>query len=81
MKPKGDFLYHKVFYHCYLWRALVEKPDNFYGVYVLLLRSDFKFTDKILAEVMGKDKTAVSKGRKQYREIMKAIYNYCTSLE
>lgn len=81
LKPKGDFLYHKVFYHCYLWRALVEKPDNFYGVYVLLLRSDFKFTDKILAEVMGKDKTAVSKGRKQYREIMKAIYNYCTSLE
>lgn len=82
LKPKGDFLYHKVLYHRYLWRALVEKPDNFYDVYVLLLRNDFKFTDKILAEVMGKDKSAVSRVRNEkYREIMEKIYNYCTSLE
>lgn len=79
LKPKGDFLYHKMFYQRYLWRALVEKPNDLYDVYVLLLRSDFKFTDKILAEVMGKDKTAVSKGKRQYREMMDAIYSCCIS--
>ena len=77
LKPKGDFLYHRMLYHRYLWRALVEKPDDFYDVYALLLRRDFKFTDKILAEVTGKDKTAISKGRRQYREMMNAIYECC----
>lgn len=79
LKPKEDFFYHEIFYRQYLHRALVRNPESLYEVYALLLREDFEFTDKILAEVMGKDKTSVSKRKKRYRDDMKAIQNFCLS--
>ena len=79
LAPKGDFLYHQLFLEKYLWRAFVEKPDDFYNVYARFLREDFNFSDKILAEVLGKDKTAVSKGKKRYFGLMKAIYDCCVA--
>lgn len=77
LKPKGAFLYHKLFYKDYLWRAFIERPEDFYTVYSRLLRSDFNFSDKILAEVTGKDKTVISKWKKRFFDLMKAMYGYC----
>lgn len=77
LKPKGDFLYHRLFLKKYLRRAFVETPEDFYNVYARLLRKDFSFSDKILAEAIGKDKTAVSKGKKRYFNLMKAICDCC----
>ena len=72
----GNTLYEKVFYEKYLWRAFVERPVDFRGVYVKLLRKDFDFSDKLVGQVLGKDKTAVSKGKKKYWDIMEAFYEY-----
>ena len=59
LKPKGPFLYHRLFFKDYLWRAFIEKPEDFHAVYSRLLRMDFNFSDKIMAEVKVKDKTAI----------------------
>ena len=77
LKPKGDFLYHRLFLRNYLERAFSEMPEDFYNVYARFLRENFNFSDKILAEVIGKDKTAVSKGKKRYLTLMKAVYDCC----
>lgn len=76
LKPHGTVLYHKMFHEKYLIRAFIENPQNFYEVYARFLRRDFDFSDKLLAEVSGKDKSAVSRGRKNYQETMKALYKY-----
>ncbi len=76
LKPRGDFLYDKMFYKKYLWEAFVKEPGDFYSVYAWLLRKDFEFTDKVLADVMDKDKTVISKKKKDYLKWMKAIYDY-----
>ena len=70
-------MYHRLFLKKYLRRAFVETPEDFYNVYARLLRKDFSFSDKILAEAIGKDKTAVSKGKKRYFNLMKAICDCC----
>lgn len=76
LEPCGATLYKKVFCEKYLWRAFIERPGDFYEVYVKLLRNDFDFSHKIIAQVLGKDKTSVSRGGKAYREVMKAFYAY-----
>lgn len=76
LKPKGDFLYNRMFYKKYLWRAFIKRPEDFYSVYALLLRKDFEFIDKVLVEIMGKEKTVVSKKKKEYLKLMKDIYDY-----
>lgn len=76
LKPKGDFLYDRMFCKEYLWSAFIKRPEDFYGVYALLLRKDFEFIDKVLVEVMGKEKTVVSRKKKEYLKLMKDIYDY-----
>ncbi len=76
LKLYGDILYHKMFYKQYLFRAFWETPEDFYEVYVKLLRKDFDFSDKLLAEVIGKDKFVISKKRKIYKNTMEAFHNY-----
>ncbi len=76
LEPRGEFLHHTVFYKRYLIRALVEEPGNFYEVYAKLLREDFDFTDKILAESAGKDRGTISRWRSDYIELMKCLYHY-----
>lgn len=76
LKPHGTVLYQKMFHKEYLVRAFIENPQNFYEVYARLLKKDFDFSDKFLAELIGKNKSAVSRGRKVYEEMMKAFYNY-----
>ena len=76
VKPKGDFLYGRLFYKKYLRRAFAEKTECFYDVYAWLLRKDFNFSDTLLAELMEKDKTVVSRGKKRYRELLWDMYRY-----
>ena len=76
MKFHGEMMYQKIFCMGYLRRAFVEKPENFYEVYVRVLREDFDFSDKLVAEVIGKDKSVVSRRRKDYLEKMKDFYDY-----
>lgn len=76
LEPQGEFLYEKVFYREYLKRAFIENPKRFYEVYARLLRPDFDFTDKILAEIEKKDKATISKRRKNYVKWMEDFYRY-----
>lgn len=76
VKSQGDIMYQKIFYMGYLHRAFAEKPENFYEVYVRVLREDFNFSDKLVAEMMGKDKSVVSRRRKDYLDKMKDFYDY-----
>ena len=76
VKFHGEMMYQKIFCMGYLRRAFVEKPENFYEVYVRVLREDFDFSDKLVAEVIGKDKSVVSRRRKDYLEKMKDFYDY-----
>ena len=76
LEPCGETLYHKVFYEKYLLRAFMERPEDFYEVYVKLLRKDFDFSDKFIAQILGKDKATVSRGGRSYRNVMEAFYKY-----
>lgn len=76
LEPCGETLYHKVFYEKYLLRAFIERPEDFYEVYVKLLRKDFDFSDKFIAQILGKDKATVSRGGRSYRNVMEAFYKY-----
>lgn len=59
LEPQGDFLYREMLYEKYLRRALVEYPENFYEVYVKLLRRDFDFSDTLIANLKGKNKSSI----------------------
>lgn len=76
LEQRGDFLYGKVFYKEYLRRAFEKYPNDFYSVYAKLLRRDFNFTDRMLAEVSRKDAGSISRQRNHYRELMKIFYDY-----
>ncbi|MCM1057443.1 MAG: hypothetical protein NC517_07550 [Firmicutes bacterium] len=73
LEPRGGFLYRKLLDEKYLHRALAEYPADFHEVYAKLLRGDFDFSDKVIAELEGKDKSTISRERKKYVELVKAL--------
>lgn len=77
LKPKGDFLFRELLHKEYLWRALIGYPNDFYEVYAKLLREDFEFSDKMIAEFVGKNKSTISRERKKYVELVKALCDFC----
>lgn len=79
LEPQGDFLYRKLLYQKYLQRAFAEYPGDFYEVYAKLLRKDFEFTDKMIAEVEGKDASTISRERQNYLKWMKALRDFSIS--
>lgn len=76
LESQGEFLYKKVFYKIYLYRAFIENPMDFYEVYVRLLRSDFNFSDRLLAEIEEKDPGTISRRRDSYVKWMQNFYRY-----
>lgn len=78
LKPQGDFLYERIFYRNYLDRAFAEYPGKFYEVYCNLLREDFDFSDKILAELEGKNPSTISRWHDEHLKIMKGFKKYYT---
>ena len=76
LEPQGDFLYREMLYEKYLHRALVEYPENFYEVYVKLLRRDFDFSDTLIANLEGKNKSSISRAREKYVELVRALCVY-----
>ena len=81
LEPYGSVLYDRIFYARYLCRAFIEKPEDFYETYARLLRKDFDFSDKILTELTGKDKSTISRRRKGYLSAMEGIYSYYAARE
>lgn len=77
LKPKGDFLYRELLHKEYLWRALTGYPNDFYEVYAKLLREDFKFSDTVIAKLVGKNKSTISRERKEYVELVKVLCDFC----
>lgn len=71
LKPYGSIIFNNLLTKDYLHRAIERKPDNFYKVYANHLKDDFDFRDRILGEVIHKDKTAVSKARSVYEKKIK----------
>lgn len=76
LRPQGDFMYERVFNKNYLNCAFVVHPENFYMVYVRLLKKGFDFTNKTLAELEGKHPGTISKQHDRYKELMKCFYDY-----
>lgn len=76
VEPQGDFLYRELLDREYLHRALEKYPRDFYEVYANLLRRDFKFEDTVIAELAGKDKSTISRARKKYVELVRALCDF-----
>lgn len=76
MKPQGKFLYEKIFYEKYLEEAFLKMPEDFYEVYVRMLREGFDFSDKFLEELEGKDKSTIWRRRKRYLKWMRIFREY-----
>lgn len=76
LEPCGSFLYQKLLDEKYLQRALREYPKDFYEVYAKRLRRDFEFSDKVIAELEGKDKSTISRERKKYVELVRALCDF-----
>lgn len=76
LEHQGDFLYKEMLYEKYLRRALVEYPENFYEVYAKLLRRDFDFSDTLIANLEGKNKSSISRARAKYVELVRVLCDY-----
>lgn len=59
-------IFHDLMFDAYVNRAIEGEPGDLYEVYANYLKDDFDFSDKLLGEVIHKDKTAVSKARADY---------------
>lgn len=76
LEPQGEFLYDTLLFETYLRRALTAYPENFYEVYARLLRRDFDFSDKLIAELLGKNKSSISRARARYVEVVRTLCDY-----
>lgn len=66
LESNASVIFHKLLVSAYVNRAIEGEPANLYEVYENYLRNDFDFRDKILGEVIHKDKSAVSRARSEY---------------
>ncbi len=92
-KPAGDWEFYQVlsphetvlckelFFREYVCRAFPKEPGNLYEIYAEFLRRDFDFSDKLLAEVLGRDKSIISRWRAQYQEIRATLKEYCAAAD
>ncbi len=92
-KPAGDGEFYQVlcpheavlcgelFLQEYLCRAYPKKPENLYEIYAEFLRRDFDFSDKLLAETLGRDKSIISRWRTQYQVVRATLQDYCTAAD
>lgn len=76
LEPQGSFLYREMLDGRYLDRALVTHSEDFYEVYAKLLRKDFTFSDTLIAELEEKNKSTISRERKNYGELMRGFYRF-----
>lgn len=77
LKPYEEIVYAELFHSGYLNRAVERNPKDLEEVYENLLREDFNFSDKILADVMNKNKGTVSNKRKEYEKVRLQLYKLC----
>ena len=75
LSPHDSVIYHNLLVKAYIDRAIEGEPENLYEVYENYLRKDFDFQDRILGEVIHKDKSAVSRARSDYEgKIRNGLY-------
>lgn len=66
LEPYASVIFHDLMFDAYVNRAIEGEPGDLYEVYANYLKDDFDFSDKLLGEVIHKDKTAVSRARADY---------------
>lgn len=66
LSPHADVIFRDLLTRAYVGRAVEGEPEELYEVYEHFLREDFDFRDRILGEVLHKDKSAVSRARSEY---------------
>ena len=66
LSPHADVIFRDLLTRAYVGRAVEGEPENLHEVYEHFLREDFDFRDRILGEVLHKDKSAVSRARSEY---------------
>lgn len=81
LKPYEETVYGELFHPDYVDRAIEMNPKDMEEVYKNLLKDDFNFSDKILADVMMKNKGTVSNKRKEYEEVRRQLFELCADNE
>lgn len=81
LKPYEEIVYKELFHPDYVDRAIEMNPKDLDEVYENLLKNDFNFSDKILADVMMKNKGTVSNKRKEYEKVRRQLFKLCADNE
>ncbi|MBQ9887292.1 MAG: hypothetical protein IJM37_10625 [Lachnospiraceae bacterium] len=80
LQPSAIKLCNNIFNLDYVNRAISNLDNNllekdiFYSMYYNLLKKDFKFSDEIIAEILNKNKTIVSRARNKYEKFIEELY-------